>query len=304
MRDLPSILFLTGPTASGKTAVALEVARQLDAEIVSADAYQVYKQLPLLTAAPTQEEQSLLPHHMIGFLDVSENWDATLHYHRASAIIREIQSRNKRALIVGGSGLYVKFLSHGLSEAPPASPELRAEWESLPLDALVSKLQSLDPEGAAATDLSNRRYVTRNLEIVTLGNKPLSYWKNNWQGKPAGPGFYLDWPTEELDDRILRRSRKLMETGIINEVASLPPVNHLSDTARKTLGLNLILSFLNREISREECTDLLYLRTRQYAKRQRTWLRRETWLTPLPCSSKNETSPASLAKLLIDYFNQ
>lgn len=277
------LLFLTGPTASGKTAVAVETALRYNAEIINADAYQVYRELPLLTAAPSEEERSKVPHHLVGFLSVTENWDATLHYKHAMECIREVQSRGKTALIVGGSGLYVKFLSHGIPEAPPASEELRKEWEEVPLEELAGRLAELDPEGAAATNLQNRRYVTRNLEIVVLGGKPLSYWRNNWIKEPAGPGFYLDWETEELDARIRRRSEWLMEEGAVEEVMALPPCAELSDTARKTLGLSLIQQYLGGEIDRETCRDLLALRTRQYAKRQRTWLRRETWLSPLSC---------------------
>ncbi len=284
MSSFPPLIFLTGTTASGKTAVAVEVARQCGAEIVNADAYQVYKQIPLLTAAPTQEERDAVPHHLVGFLDVTEPWDATLHYEKASAAIADIQSRGKTALVVGGSGLYLKFLSHGLSEAPPSTPELRAQLDRLSLEELVERLRSLDPEGAAATNLTNRRYVTRNLEIVQLGGKPLSHWQNNWNKPPRGPGFALHWDTPVLDRRIRERSRFLLMHGVLEEIEALGDLSSLSPTSRKTLGLSLIRDHLDGKFTLQECEDLLTLRTRQYAKRQRTWLRRESWLEPLPCS--------------------
>lgn len=300
MRCPSSILFLTGPTASGKTAVAIEAARKYDAEIINADAYQVYRQLPLLTAAPGKEELAAVPHHLTGFLDVSENWDATLHYRHAMERIREVHSRGKKALIVGGSGLYVKFLSHGMPDAPPSSDELRKQWEEVPLEELARRLEELDPEGAVATNLQNRRYVTRNLEIVVLGGKPLSYWRGNWNSPPAGPGFYLDWASEELDARIRARSSFLMEGGVVEEVRALPPEEELSETARKTLGLSLIREYVRGERDWESCRDLLALRTRQYAKRQRTWLRRESWMTPLGC--REGKTAAEIAGEMLSYL--
>lgn len=302
MSSRPSLLFLTGPTASGKTAVAVETARLLDAEIVNADAYQVYKQIPLLTATPSPEEQSAIPHHLISFLDVTENWDAMLHYEKATSAINDIQSRGKSALVVGGSGLYVKFLSHGLSEAPPANEELRAEWDNLPLEELAARLCHLDPEGAALTNLTNRRYVTRNLEIVTLGGKPLSYWRQNWQKPPAGSGFCIHWETEELDRRIRQRSEQLLQEGAVEEVKALESFPFLSATASKTLGLSQIQDYISGRLTRSECLNLLTLRTRQYAKRQRTWLRRESWLIPLERTPA--VTPFSFAETLVKCLDE
>lgn len=302
MSRRPSLLFLTGPTASGKTAVAVEAARLLDAEIVNADAYQVYRQIPLLTATPSREEQASVPHHLISFLDVTENWDAMLHYEKATAAINDIQARGKPALIVGGSGLYVKFLSHGLSDAPPASEELRAEWDKLPLEELAARLCRLDPEGAALTNLTNRRYVTRNLEIVTLGGKPLSFWRQNWQKPPAGPGFSIHWETEELDRRIKLRSEQLLQDGAVEEVEALSSCPALSATASKTLGLSQIKDYISGKLTRPECLDQLTLRTRQYAKRQRTWLRRESWLIPLERTP--DVTPFSFAETLVKCLDE
>lgn len=285
MQTPPPLLFLTGATASGKTAVALEVARRLDAEIVNADAYQIYRQIPLLTASPSPEELQHIPHHLVSFLDVTENWDAALHYAKATEAIKAINARGKTALVVGGSGLYVKFLSHGMSEAPSPNPELRAKWDKLPLEILVEQLSQLDPEGAANTNLTNRRYVTRNLEIVFLSGKPLSWWRQNWQREPAGPGFSIHWETDELDARIRQRSEQLLTLGAVEEVRALSSFMPLSTTAAKTLGLSQIQDYLDGKLTHKECLDLLILRTRQYAKRQRTWLRRESWLTPLERSS-------------------
>lgn len=286
-----SPVFILGPTGCGKSAVAVALAQRLgEAEIVSADAYQIYKKMPVLTAAPSADELAAVPHHLIGVLEPTEPNDAAEHARRALAAIADIQARGKRPIVTGGSGLYVKFISHGISPAPPSDATLRAELTALPLEECVRRLREADPEGAKATDLCNPRYVVRNLEIVLTGKKPLSHWKNNWTA-PAGPGFSLERDTAELDARIAARSREMLRSGAIEEVAALEGVP-LSPTAAKTLGLDLIRSYLAGTLSRRELTPALALATRQYAKRQRTWLRRETWLTPL---SVTDESAAQIA---------
>ena len=179
----------------------------------------------------------------------------------------------------GGSGLYVKFITHGISPAPPSDAALREELNALSLEEAVRRLQEADPEGAAATDLRNQRYVVRNLEIVLLGGKPLSYWRNNWQ-EPAGPGFCIVRNTDELDARIARRAEQMLRDGAIEEVAALEGLT-LSTTASKTLGLAQVQEYLKGRLTRSELVSAISLATRQYAKRQRTWLRRERWLTPI-----------------------
>lgn len=293
-------LFVLGPTGSGKSAVAVALAELSgNAEIISADAYQVYRGMPIITAAPTAEETARVPHHLVGFMSPAENNDAALHTRRAAACIADIQARGKRPVITGGSGLYVKFISHGISPAPPADPALRAELTALPLAECVRRLQEADPEGAAATDLQNPRYVVRNLEIVLLGKKPLSYWKNNWQ-QPIGRGFVITRDTAELDARIAARADQMLRDGAVEEVRDLlheaeRSGTPLSATAAKTLGLPQVQDFLEGRLSRAELAPAIALATRQYAKRQRTWLRREAWLTPLPAAARDTAAKLAAA---------
>ncbi len=296
----PAPLFLLGPTGCGKSAVATALAERLPggAEIVSADAYQVYRGLECLTAAPSAEERARVPHHLIAFLPPSEANDAATHARRAGECIAAIQAKGKRPIVTGGSGLYVKFLSHGISPAPPSDPVLRAELEQLPLAELVRRLQEADPEGAAATDLCNARYVARNLEIVLCGGKPLAHWRGNWQPRAAGPGFVLTRDTAALDARIARRAKAMLAGGAIEEVAALLAAGTtLSSTAEKTLGLALIREHLAGKLTRPELEDALALQTRQYAKRQRTWLRRETWAHDVP-ALKGDTAESLAGKIL------
>lgn len=289
-----STLFLAGPTGSGKSAVAVELAEMLGAEIVSSDAYQVYRELPILTATPSPEEIARVPHHMISIISINRNWDASEHYHRAMQCIEDIHSRGKIAIITGGSGLYFKFLSHGISEAPPGNSTIRASFANYSTEELFARLTSLDPEGAAATSSVNRRYVERNLEIVLSGGKPLSHWKQNWQRPPRAPGWVITRDVQELDTRIAHRSALMLEKGAIEEVKAL---GECSATAERTLGLSIIRSMLRGEISQKTCRENLALSTRQYAKRQRTWLKRESWLRQLPATSAD--SPRKLAEHII-----
>lgn len=273
-------LFILGPTGSGKSAVAVALAELLgNAEIISTDAYQVYKRMPVITAAPSLEEMCRVKHHLVGFMEPTENNDAAEHARRAEQISDEMKKGGMLPIHTGGSGLYVKFITHGISPAPPSDAALREELNAFSLEEAVRRLQEADPEGAAATDLHNQRYVVRNLEIVLLGGKPLSYWRNNWQ-EPAGPGFCIVRDTAELDARIARRTEQMLRDGAIEEVAALEGLT-LSTTASKTLGLSQIQNYLKGRLTRSELVSEISLATRQYAKRQRTWLKREKWLTPI-----------------------
>ena len=292
-------VFILGPTGSGKSAVAVELADMLgNAEIISTDAYQVYKRMPIITAAPTLEEQKRVKHHLVGFMEPTENNDAAEHARRAGQISVNMAQGGMLPVHTGGSGLYVKFITHGISPAPPSDAALREELNALSLDELVTRFRQLDAEGAQNTDLHNKRYVVRNLEIVILGGKPLAYWKNNWT-EPAGPGFCIVRDTAELDARIARRTEQMLREGAIEEVAELEGIA-LSATASKTLGLSQIQDYLQGRLTRDELSAAIVLATRQYAKRQRTWLRREGWLIPIVASAADtpRTIAGKIASLL------
>jgi len=280
--DPARLFFVCGPTAAGKSTRALELARDLDGEIVNADAFQLYRGLEVLTAAPTAADQARVPHHLYGVLAPDQSVDAMAYLRLVVPVIDEILHRGKLPIVTGGSGLYLKFLSHGPSPLPPGDPALRAELDALPLDALVARLRELDPAEAARTDLANRRYVSRALEVCLLAGVPCSTLRDDWEQASrtraaALRGILLLRPRPELHRRIALRTRAMLDGGAIDEVASL---GDIAPGLEKAIGLREIRRHLAGEISRADCTDLIDAATRQYAKRQETWFRRESWLQP------------------------
>jgi tRNA dimethylallyltransferase len=275
-----SPIYICGPTASGKSSLALELAKQLDGEIVNADAFQLYRGLETLAATPSREEISQAPHHLYSQLSLHDNLDANRYRKLAQPVISDIQARGKTPLIVGGSGLYLKFLTHGPSPVPPGDPAIRAELDTQTLDELAARLEQLDPAEAATINLKNRRYLTRSLELCLLTEKPVSQLRKDWEqpDPPELQGFYLDWPREELNRRIALRTERMLSDGAIEEVVALP---ENATTAAKAIGVAEIQAYLASELTREETAERITIATRQYAKRQRTWFRKERWLTSL-----------------------
>jgi tRNA dimethylallyltransferase len=273
-------LYICGPTASGKSAVALHLARVLGGEIVNADAFQLYRGLEVLTASPDPEEFASTPHHLYSVIDPSENLDAARYRELALPVIHDIQDRGRQPIIVGGSGLYLKFLTHGPSPLPPADPDLRRELEALPLDELNRRLAELDPDTAATIDRQNPRYVQRALEVCIVTGQPVSRLRRSFSQDP-GPlrGIVLHWDPAALDQRIRQRTTAMLVNGAIDEVAAHPK---LSTTASKAIGIRQIRALMNGHIDHPACEEKIVIATRRYAKRQRTWFRRESWLTPVP----------------------
>ena len=203
-------------------------------------------------------------------------------------MLSEIEARGKRPLVVGGSGLYLKFLTHGPNDLPTADPKLRAKLEALSLDELNRRLEELDPVEAARIDRQNPRYVQRALEVCLLTGRPVSEQRDSFEIDASHlRGVVLTWEPAPLEERIRLRAKAMLEGGAIEEVAALP---NLGATAAKAIGVPEIRSYLDGASDRESCEEQIVIATRQYAKRQRTWFRRERWLTPVAGSS----TPATL----------
>jgi tRNA dimethylallyltransferase len=279
----PQAFYICGPTASGKSTLALEYARKLDGEIVNADAFQLYRGLEIISAAPPLEERELVPHHLYGVLSPQESANAGSYMRMAQPVIDEIKSRGKTPIITGGSGLYLKFLTHGAAPLPSGDEKLRAELDALSLDELVARLRALDSLEASRTDLQNRRYVERALEVCLITGEKISELRDQWEQKTLEVsqqlrGVIILRSRADLHQRIAARTRAMLEGGAIEEVGAL---GEISENCSKAIGIREIRSLIAGEIDRATCEELINAATRQYAKRQETWFRREKWLTPL-----------------------
>jgi tRNA dimethylallyltransferase len=281
--------FIVGPTATGKSELAADVAGEIGAEIVSADAFQIYRGLDLLTAKPDASTLAEAPHHLIGTAPLHEEMNAEKYRCAATRAVDEINSRGKLAMVVGGSGLYIKALTHGLAPVPEADPTLREQLNAMSLDELRSRLVQLDPEAGRTIDTKNRRRVVRALEICLLTGKPASeVVAPTGRGDPGRPGstipatgIFVYRDREELYQRINQRVEAMFEHGVIEEVRA---AGATSVTASQMIGLREIRELLDGKISLLQCIAEIQQATRRYAKRQLTWFRRQTSFLPLNLS--------------------
>jgi tRNA dimethylallyltransferase len=272
---LKNVFFIVGPTATGKSEIAANVAHELGAEIVSADAFQIYRGLHLLTAKPDAATLAKAPHHLIGTMSILDEMNAEKFRRLALDTISEIQSRRKLTIVVGGGGLYVKALTHGLSAAPGSDPKMRAKLNKLSLEQLRRRLVEIDPESAGKIDMKNRRRVMRALEICLLSGKVASTQRTGWSAAEtaATTGVFVFRDRDELYERINRRVEGMFENGVIEEVHA---AGAMSETASKMIGLREIREVLDGKMSILECVTAIQQATRRYAKRQLTWFRRQT----------------------------
>jgi len=275
------VFFIVGPTAAGKSEIAAEIAQRLGAEIVSADAFQIYCGLDLLTAKPEAATRSKAPHHLIGAVPLSAEMNVEKFRAAATSAIRDIHARGKPAIVVGGSGLYVKALTHGLSKLPRADRKLREKLEQASAEELFTRLSELDPNGAGNIDRKNKRRLVRAVEICLLSGKPFSAQRTEWKDAPSFNGVLVFRERAELYDRINRRVEKMFADGVVEEVRTLGEVGA---TAAKTLGLPEIRELLAGKISERDCIAKIQQATRRYAKRQLTWFQRQTNFQPLNLS--------------------
>ncbi len=297
-------VFLVGPTAVGKSVVALEIARLVDVEIVSADSMQVYRGMDIGTAKPTAEERALVPHHLIDVCEVNEVFDVKQFIEMASRVIDGIHARGKKALVVGGSGLYVRALRHGLFEGPPRNAELRERLEKMSAVQLFEELERLDPATAKRIDRHNPRRLVRALEVFHQTGKPISELQREWGGDTAAaPGFIVNRDRKDLQARIEQRIDQQIATGWVNEVRQLLERGlEKNVTAMQAAGYRELVAHVRGDLSLTEAVALIKTRTRQLAKRQLTWFRRETQLNWLDIG--REELPSITAKRILQGMQQ
>lgn len=283
-----TIVVLAGPTASGKTAAGISLARMLGAEIISADSRQVYRGMTIGTAKPDARERAAVPHHGIDICEPHENYTVGRFFTDARAWIQDIHARGRRVLVVGGSGLYVRALTDGIFEGPEADAALRAVLEerirSEGLSALVEELRALDPSAADTIDARNPVRVIRALEVCLLtGGRVSELRAQRMQTLPYDVRMFgLRRERSALHARIDRRVDAMIAAGLIDEVEQLRAAGaDPSWPAFRTVGYKEVFDYLSKLASIEQTIDAIKRSTRQYARRQLTWFRKETrieWL--------------------------
>jgi len=264
-------VFLAGPTSVGKSDVALALAEKHRGEIVCADAFQLYREFPVLSAQPSAEEKSRVPHHLFGSIPCTEEMDAAQFAALALHAVADVVARGKVPFVVGGSGLYLQALMTGLPELPAIDPAIREEVRGMTLDAMTSRLRELDPPSLLAIDVNNPRRVARRLELCLQTGRPASELLTE-PPVPAGlRGVVLIRDREDLHVRIAAAVAARLSGGAVDEVRAARAI--AGATARQILGWKEIAALLDGQIDRTTCAELVTTATRQYAKRQLTWFR-------------------------------
>jgi tRNA dimethylallyltransferase len=269
-------IYLCGPTAIGKSALALELAHRLNGEIISVDSMQVYRGMDIGTAKPSPAERAAVPHHLIDVANLTENFDAARFVALAKKAEAEILARKHVPIYCGGTGLYFNALLQGLGEAPPSDPNLRAQLEATPLPRLLAELEKLDPTTWQKIDRNNPRRLIRALEVIRLTNKSFSEQRADWTPPPDLTLFGLEIDRAHLLQRINQRVDAMFAVGLVAETESLLTRGlRQNRTASQALGYRQVIDHLDGKLSLPATIELVKLRTRQFAKRQMTWFKRQ-----------------------------
>jgi tRNA dimethylallyltransferase len=275
----PRIWLIAGPTASGKSALALKLAQATGAEIVNADSMQLYAGLQVITAGPSPHELKQAAHHLFGAVDPADGWSVGHWQRAASRVLDEIRSRGRSAVIVGGTGLYFRALTQGLAEVPPLPPEAResadAEFAEMGEAAFRTRLAEADPAAAERIAPGDRQRLVRAWEVYAGTGKPLSAWQET--GDPTiteWSAVALEPPRDALYDRCDARLAAMLHHGALDEVRDLVARRlHPDLPAMKAVGVREFAAYLAGQTTRDEALLAAQMETRRYAKRQMTWMR-------------------------------
>ncbi len=285
-----SVIVICGATATGKSDLAIELAKEISAEIINADSMQLYRGMDIGTAKLPELDRGGIIHHLLDVLDVTEDASVAWYQESARTKIAEIQNRNENVVIVGGTGLYIKAILDDLN-FPETDPDIRAaltaEAEKIGLDALFQRLEKLDPAAALAIDSANARRVIRALEVIEITGKPFTanLPREASTKFPDAKQFGLVMERETLDQRISQRVDRMWDLGLVDEVKNLLEAGITKGrTAQRALGYSQVISFLADQISEAEAREDTKRATRQYARRQEVWFSRDDrikWISPV-----------------------
>ncbi len=271
------IIVLTGPTAVGKTAASINLAKQLDCDIINADSRQIFKEMSIGTAKPDKQILSIVPHHLIDFTSIHTPFSTGDYMRQGRKILQDLFKKDNFVIVSGGTGLYIKALLFGINEFPAVSSstlsQLEQEFNSKGLEPLQNELKTKDLKYFENSDIQNSRRVLRALSIIRETGKTYSSFTDQ---KPKGCGydflyFVLERPREELYKRINKRVDLMMNDGLLAEAKSLYPYKNLR--ALQTVGYQELFDYFDNKISEEDAINKIKQHTRNYAKRQLTWFR-------------------------------
>jgi len=302
--EKPKLIVVAGPTASGKTACAVELCRLIGGEVVSADSMQIYRGMDILSAMPTVEERRGVPHHMLGVADPSEKYSAAVYRDRANEIIAAIHARGRHAVVCGGTGLYINALTRPLSFSERSDEKLHDALMAMADEPggrsrLHAMLKEVDPESAARLHENDVRRVARAIEIFRLtGVTQTEQAKLDAQreGDYDETVFALEWPRDVLYARIDRRVDAMLEVGLIDEVRRLMSDSERYPTAAQAIGYKEIAAALMGRMSMEEAIGKVKQASRNYAKRQLTWFRRDERTIWIPAQGRGASEIAEEMK--------
>ena len=284
------LIVICGATATGKSDLAVALAQSIDAEIINADSMQLYRGMDIGTAKITIEERKGIPHHLLDLLDVTEDANVAWYQEKARAAITDIHARGKHAIIVGGTGLYIKAILDELN-FPDTDPVVRAELElefaTKGIAPLFERLEKLDPAAALAIDKANSRRVIRALEVIKITGKPFTanLPREESSRYPYAKQFGLVMDRDTLSERISLRVDRMWEQGLVQEAKKLVAAGIMNGTtAQRALGYAQVIAQIEGKVSEEEAQEETKRATRQYARRQETWFSRDeriTWISPV-----------------------
>ena len=278
------IVVICGPTASGKTALSIALAKAFDGEVVSADSMQIYRRMDIGTAKPTKQEMDGVPHHMLDVAEPGEAYSVSRYVEEATACVEDILARGKLPIICGGTGLYIDGLIRGTDYQPAGTDngireQLEGEWEAQGAEEMMARLAAVDPDSAARLHLSDKRRILRALEVYLATGETIT--AHNARTKAIPPRYEAVMiglntePRQILYDRIDRRVGVMLEQGLLQEVQSLLEDGLLDGTAAQAIGYKELLAYFRGEMTLETAADLIRQKSRNYAKRQLTWFRRD-----------------------------